>query len=304
MNDEGSPYGSSFGSSADDARIAGYFEPFANRIAATPPGMCPIAMQYSLLQASAVQTCGKCVPCRDGLPQMARLLKQVLDCEADAATLEQLRTMATMARTMSDCAIGYEAAGLVLRGLDDFAAEYESHIEHHECRQGIGQTVPCETLCPAHVNIPAYIALAEAGDYAGAVKMIRKDNPFPTACALVCEHPCEERCRRTLIDAPLNIRGIKKYAVDNAPADTVPVPTRAARHRAQGRRHRRRSFGHDLRILPGAHGSCRHGVRRPQEARRHDALRHPAYRFPRERLDEDIRAILSVGGIDVRYEHT
>ena len=56
---------------------------------------------------------------------------------------------------------------------------------------------------------------------------MRKDNPFPTACAFVCEHPCEERCRRTLIDAPVNIRGIKRFAVDAAPADTVATPPRS-----------------------------------------------------------------------------
>ena len=54
--------------------------------------------------------------------------------------------------------------------------------------------------------------------------MIRKDNPLPTACAMICEHPCEERCRRNLIDDSVNIRGLKKYAVDQAAADSVPVP--------------------------------------------------------------------------------
>ena len=58
--------------------------------------------------------------------------------------------------------------------------------------------------------------------------MVRKDNPFPTACAYVCEHPCENRCRRAIIDAPVNIRGLKKYAVDQVAADTVPTPAPAA----------------------------------------------------------------------------
>lgn len=73
-------------------------------------------------------------------------------------------------------------------------------------------------------NWYGYIALTAQGDYAGAIAHIRKDNPFPTACALVCEHPCETRCRRTLIDAPVNIRGIKKFAVDQLAADKVAVP--------------------------------------------------------------------------------
>lgn len=54
--------------------------------------------------------------------------------------------------------------------------------------------------------------------------MIRRDNPLPTACAMICEHPCEERCRRNLIDDSVNIRGLKKYAVDQIAADRVAVP--------------------------------------------------------------------------------
>ena len=43
-----------------------------------------------------------------------------------------------------------------------------------------------------------YISLISAGRYADAIRLIRKDNPFPTACAMVCEHPCENRCRRSI----------------------------------------------------------------------------------------------------------
>ena len=45
---------------------------------------------------------------------------------------------------------------------------------------------------------------------------------MPTTCAYICEHPCENRCKRTIIDAPVNIRGLKKMAVDNS--GIVPVP--------------------------------------------------------------------------------
>ena len=94
----------------------------------------------------------------------------------------------------------------------------------HVCPGEMGQKVPCINLCPAHVDIPAYIALIGEEDYAGAINMIRKDNPLPTACAMICEHPCEQRCRRNLIDDSINIRGLKKYAVDQIAADKVAVP--------------------------------------------------------------------------------
>ncbi|HAB83481.1 MAG TPA: glutamate synthase, partial [Sutterella wadsworthensis] len=70
--------------------------------------------------------------------------------------------------------------------------------EEQSCQKGIAQSVPCETFCPAHVDVPGYIALVAEGRSAEAVALIRKDNPFPTACGYVCEHPCEKRCRRTL----------------------------------------------------------------------------------------------------------
>ena len=289
--------------SSYDEKIAGVLEPFLRRIEATPPGICPISVQLSLLESSGAQTCGKCVPCRDGIPQLAALMRRVLDCQADAETLQTMRTLAEMIRDTSDCAIGYEAGALVVEGLEAFADEYRSHIEAGACAAGVEQTVPCETRCPAHVNVPGYIALVQEGDCAGAVAMIRKDNPWPTACALICEHPCETRCRRMLIDAPLNIRGIKKYAVDNAPADTVPVPPRMP---DSGRKvavigggpsgmtcaYFLALMGHSVTVFEGRKklgGMMRYGI--------------PAYRFPRERIDEDIRAILSVGGIDVLYEH-
>ena len=287
---------------ASDSGVSAELEAHARRISATPPGMCPVASQLTLLETGAAQTCGKCVPCRDGLPQLASLVRSILDCKAMAADLDRARVLAEMIRDASDCAIGYEAAAQFLAGLKAHADEYASHIENRACTEGTEQKVPCEALCPAHVNVPAYIALVAAGDYAGAVNMVRKDNPLPTACALVCEHPCERRCRRGLLDAPINIRGIKKFAVDSCAADKAPVPARSAQT------NRRVAvigggpsgltcayflslMGHDVVIF---------------EARKHlgGMLRYgiPAYRLPRERLDEDINAILAVGGIEVHLE--
>ncbi len=95
----------------------------------------------------------------------------------------------------ADCAIGYEAARMVLQGVQGFRDDYVSHIEHGVCSQSFkDQAVPCVALCPAGVDIPGYIALVREGRYRDAIRLIRKDNPFPTACALVCEHPCVCSC--------------------------------------------------------------------------------------------------------------
>ena len=286
--------------SRDDARIAAHLDTFARRVEATPPGMCPLAVQLTMLQASGAQTCGKCVPCRDGIPQLAAMLKRVVDCDADEGVLEGLRALAEMIRDTSDCAIGYEAARSVLEGLDTFAAEHASGVRARVCRAGVGKPVPGGPLGPGRVGVPAYSALTAAGDYAGAVNMVRKDNPFPTACAFVCEHPCETRCRRTLIDAPINIRGIKKFAVDQMPADQVAPPPRSV------------DTARTVAVIGGGPSglTCAyflalmgHRVTVFEErAQLGGMLRYgiPAYRFPRERLDEDIRGILNAGTITAR----
>jgi NADPH-dependent glutamate synthase beta subunit-like oxidoreductase len=288
--------------SVDFGKVAGYLDAFSRRIEATPPGICPIAVQASLLESEGLQTCGKCVPCRDGIPQLLDMMRRVMECKAAPGTLEQMRTLAQLVRDTSDCAIGYVAGEIVLQGMDEFADEYARHMDQHQCQEGVGQTLPCETMCPAHVNIPAYIALTGEGDYAGAIKMIRKDNPFPTACALICEHPCEKRCRRMLIDAPVNIRGIKKFAVDSLHADQVktpaPLPSSGRRVAVIGGGPSGMTCAYFLSLMGHAvtvfemhkelGGMTRYGI--------------PAYRFPRHRLDEDNRAILSTGNIEVRLE--
>lgn len=289
-------------SSGADQKIGSYAESFKRRIEAIPPGACPITVVASHCENCASQTCGKCVPCREGLPQLAALLKRIAGCAATSADVESAKTLAAMIRDTSDCVIGYKAAADVLEAFEMFSAEFESHVAKRFCTEEVGQKVPCEALCPAHVDVPAYIALTAKGDYAGAIKMIRKDNPFPTACALVCEHPCEARCRRTMIDAPVNIRGIKKFAVDNIAADKVPVPERLV------------DTGKSIAVIGGGPSglTCAyfaalmgHKVTVFEARKRLGGMMRygiPAYRFPRERLDEDIRAILSVGNIEVKYE--
>ena len=286
----------------DDSKFATFLDEYERRVEATPPGMCAVAMQLDLLRAGGCQTCGKCVPCREGIAHIETLLEEVLAFDAEPDVLEKIRAQATVVRDTADCAIGWHAAEVLLTGLDSFKEEFESHVKQGKCREGVAQTVPCETLCPAHVNVPAYIALAGSGDYAGAIGMIRKDNPFPTACAFVCEHPCENRCRRTLIDAPINIRGIKKFAVDQLAANQVPTPAPAA---PTGKKiavvgggpsgltcaYFCALMGHEVHVLEMRKqlgGMMRYGI--------------PAYRFPRERLDEDIRAIVSAGNVTVHTE--
>ena len=273
---------------------------FRSRMRSYPPGMCPISLYRSLLQISMNQSCGKCVPCRDGLVEVDRMLQSILAGSADEGVVEKLESMCQMIARTSDCAVGISAAHLILDSLEQFADEYESHVKEHRCISDVKQTIPCVTLCPAHVDVPGYIALIKEEDYAGAVKLIRASNPFPTACAYICEHPCEKRCRRAIVDDAINIRGLKKYAVDQAPADTVENPVKnvstgkkisiiGAGPSGMTAAYYLALMGHKVTIYEEheeAGGMLRYGI--------------PEYRLPKAELDRDIKAIMSAGDIEFR----
>jgi NADPH-dependent glutamate synthase beta subunit-like oxidoreductase len=268
-----------------------------HRIASSPPGLCPIDMALNFLRLCHAQTCGKCVPCRIGLGQLTNMLQDVLDGRATMRDLHHIEETAQAIVDTADCAIGIEAAQLVLTGVRGFRDDYEEHILRHRCLGSLKNPVPCVALCPAGVDIPGYIALVREGRYADAVRLIRKDNPFPIACAYICEHPCEARCRRRMVDDAVNIRALKRFAVDQA--GEVPEPLCAP------------STGKKVAIIGGGPGGLSaayylalmgHKVTVYEQRRALGGmLRYgiPDYRFPRAKLDQEIRSILSLG-IEVR----
>ena len=263
------------------------------RIAASPPGLCPVDMALNFLNLCQAQTCGKCVPCRVGLAQLSNMLNEVLEGEPELRILERIEQTAQVIADTADCAIGIDAAQMVLSGLYGFRDDYEEHILHHRCLASMKNPVPCVALCPAGVDVPGYIGLVKEGRCADAVRLIRKDNPFPSACAYICEHPCEARCRRNMVDDAVNIRGLKRYAVDNA--DDVPQPSCAP------------ATGKSVSVVGGGPGGLSaayylslmgHKVT-VYEKRKHlgGMLRYgiPNYRLPRAILEAEVESILSLG---------
>ena len=112
------------------------------------------------------QSCGKCVPCRDGLEEVEGILDTILSGNADPSILLQLEELCQMIVESADCVVGISAAELILDSLKEFPDEYESHICSGHCTAEVKQTIPCISLCPAHVNVPGYISLINKGDYA------------------------------------------------------------------------------------------------------------------------------------------
>jgi len=268
-----------------------------HRIAANPPGLCPVDMALNFLRLCHAQTCGKCVPCRIGLSQLETLLESVLDQTAPDGTIDLIEQTAAAIVDSADCAIGYEAASMVLQGVRGFREDYEEHAHYARCICSLKQPVPCVTVCPAHVDIPGYIALVREGQFDDALDLIRKDNPFPHSCAYVCEHPCERQCRRRLVDDAVNICGLKRYAADHAQGSQPPVPAEATGKRVAiigggpsglTAAYYLRLMGHSITVFEQREklgGMLRYGI--------------PDYRLPPEVLQRDLDYILSTG-IEVR----
>ena len=277
------------------ARIVmeGLYKDLERRIESSPPGLCPVDMARAFLELCHAQTCGKCVPCRIGLGQLEVLIEQVLDRTATMETINIIERTAKVIADSAGCAIGYEAAHMVLKGIRGFREDYEEHVQHGRCISVLSYPVPCVSACPAHVDVPGYVALVNEGRYEEAVKLIRKDNPFPSACAYVCEHPCEAHCRRAMVDDAINICGLKRFAVDHAKAEPAkilyektgktvgiigggPGGLTAAYYLAQ--------MGHQVTVYeqrPKLGGMLRYGI--------------PDYRLPQEVLERDIEHILTTG---------
>ncbi len=276
-----------------EATLDGIYTYMERHLTFNPTDTCPIDMVSAFLRLYMTQSCGKCTACRVGLNQLSKLNEMVLSGTATDETLEKIETLARNISVSADCAIGAEAAKMVLKALKGCEDDYKSHVHNQYCLAERTDSIPCVAACPAHVNIPGYVALVGEKKYEEAVQVILNDNPFPVVCALICEHPCEVRCRRTLLDAPVNIRGLKRTAVENT--DKVQMPSRCP------------ETGKKIAVVGGGPSGLTvafylqlmgHQVTVFERKKRLGGMLIygiPAYRLPRTYLQKDIDAILSTG---------
>jgi len=158
---------------------------------------------------------------------------------------------------------------------------------------------PCQATCPAQIDIPAYISLIAQGQYEEAVRKIKERNPLPLTCGRVCPHPCESECRRGMLDEPVNINHLKRFAADyelKSQKHIVPplAPESGKRVAILGggpgglsAAYYLRRLGHAVTLyeaMPKLGGMLRYGI--------------PEYRLPKKILDWEIEGITSLG-VDV-----
>ncbi len=153
---------------------------------------------------------------------------------------------------------------------------------------------PCQDGCPAGGDVQGYLALISMGKYHDAVALMKEKYILPAVLGRVCPAFCEDSCRRNLVEEPLSIRLMKRYAADRDLED----PWMPETPESSGKKvavvgggpsglscgYYLRLKGHDVTVfeaMPELGGMVRYGI--------------PEYRMPRDVLAKDIKTVTDTG---------
>ncbi len=266
---------------------------------------CMVDVARYFIEFTHSESCGKCVPCRVGLDKALRMLNRFTEGTASLDDLGLLDELCRMVRDTSLCALGGSAPNPVLTSLRHFRHEFEDHIVAKRCRAGVCQDLalsPCENSCPLHMNIPRFLQLYNEGRLEDAFLSVVMDNPLPASTGRVCQHPCDDRCRRAGIDEPVNMRDVHRLIADEILLSDKfePMVARVREQRLEptGREiavvgagptglacaYYLALFGHSVVVYdsrPAAGGMLRYAL--------------PEYRLPKHVLDREVELIERMG---------
>ena len=152
---------------------------------------------------------------------------------------------------------------------------------------------PCQAACPAGTDAGRYVGLVAEGRYDDAYAVAAEVNPFPSVCGWICTAPCEAACRRGVLDEPISIRTIKRFAVEHGKLPPVAAPTTKRSERVaivgggpagMSAAYYLARLGYPVAVfeaMPVPGGMMAIGI--------------PEYRLPREVLREEIDRIVGLG---------
>ncbi len=178
---------------------------------------CMVDVARYFVEFTHSESCGKCVPCRVGLDKALRILNSITEGSGTALQLTVLDELSRMIRDCSLCGLGQTAPNPVLTTVRHFREEYEDHIVARRCTAGVCQELalsPCENSCPLRMNIPRFLELYQEARLEDAFESVLLDNPLPASTGRVCQHPCDNRCRRQSFDEVVNMREVHRFIAD------------------------------------------------------------------------------------------
>jgi len=180
---------------------------------------CPVEMARYFLSFCKDESCGKCTPCRDGIPAALAILERITTGEGKLEDVAALEHLGHAIKQTSLCGLGQTAANPLLTTLRYFRDEYEAHIVEKRCPGAVCKALisaPCHHVCPIGMDPPAYIGYIAEGQFDRAYEVITNASPFPGVCGRVCHYPCEFKCTSGDAGDPIAVRALKRFATDYA----------------------------------------------------------------------------------------
>jgi NADPH-dependent glutamate synthase beta subunit-like oxidoreductase len=244
-------------------------------------------------------------------PRLRRIGEEILELIQDVAWGRAGKDHVPAIKDLSQTIIGdasdhdaKQVGQMVASAVAEHEEIFNSHVQTHNCATGDCVRLapaPCQLACPAGIDVPAYVSLIGMGRDAEAIEIIRKDNPFPWVCGLVCTRPCEFMCVRGRIDKPISIKFLKAFAAEKALSDReyknpekAPDKNKKVCVIGAGPGGMSAAYflalkGYQVRVLeaqPVAGGMMMLGI--------------PRYRLPREVIDREVAMIEDLG-VEFRF---
>jgi len=261
---------------------------------------CMVDVARYFLEFLKEESCGACVPCREGMERSLEVLNRIVAGEGTDDDIPLLEELATTIKDFSTCGLGQTAPNPLLSTIRHFKNEYEEHIKYKRCNAAVCNAIissPCQHTCPIDTKAPVYIAQIAHGDFDAAWETISMDNPLAGICGRVCNHPCERKCRAGDGGDAITIRGLKRFVTDYAREKGLKLPDSAGKPKREEK----------VAIIGAGPGGLTCGYQLALEGfgvTIFDALPKPggmllagipSYRLPREIIEEEIEAICAAG---------
>ena len=163
------------------------------------------------------------------------------------------------------------------------------------------ETPFCQATCPVGLDVRGYVGLIADGKFKEAYELVREKVPFPGVLGRICIHPCEDRCKRSLVDEPISIAKLKRFIADYVyehgealKPESVPS-TRGKKVAIIGAGPAGLTAAHDLKLL----GYAVTVFEKLPVAGGMMAACIPRYRLPRAVLEREIECIQALG-VEIR----
>lgn len=169
------------------------------------------AFQYQLY----AQACGRCTPGKYGGKLLYELLETIQnDSNNLDENLNKLKEVSELMSCASKCEIGKTTPKPILQMLKTHKEIFKPNKSPSTQNYIAKITAPCTDACPSHVNIPGYIEGVKDMLFADSLSLTRGSMPLAQVCGRVCPHPCEDACRRSILDEPISIMELKRVGAD------------------------------------------------------------------------------------------